>query len=335
MPARVVDIHIHYSPRALIGPNLAQLASPADKLTRYTDGIPTYTLHHQLHDLDRHLAMMDHAGLDVAVLSSAEGMTGDLPRCRVVNDELARETRRFPGRMVGMAHTGTLAGQAGLDELDRAWNELGLRGLAIASTLGGQGLDNEMLFPIYEKVQAAGSFIFVHPTLACGTLGPQGFGAYDLFRTVGREFELVTAVLRLVCGGVLDRFPRLTVVMSHFGGGLSALVGRIRDYQDKAFWGLSGDPVHGKRPQHAFDHYLSRLYFDTGGHFGEMTAVRAALLNIPPDNLLFGTDYPQEIRDQEQVKQFIDNLRGLDLPPQQIDAILGETAARIVGLARG
>ena len=332
MPNRVIDIHIHYSPRRLIEHQLAELKSPDDKATRYADGIPTYTVHNQLHDLDRHLAMMDHAGMDVAVISSAEGMTGDLERCRVVNDELHRAMQRFTGRIVGMAHTGTLAGKAGLDELDRAWKGLGLRGLAIASTLGGEGLDNAQLFPIYEKVQAAGSFIFVHPTLACGTLGPQGFGAYDLFRTVGREFELVTAVMRLVCGGVLDEFPRLTIVMSHFGGGLTSLVGRIRDYQDKAFWGLTGDAVHGKRPKHEFDHYLSRLYFDTGGHFGEMTAVRAALLNIPPGNLLFGTDYPQEIRDREQVKTFIDNLRRLDLPPAQIDAILGGTAARLVGL---
>ncbi len=332
MTSRVVDIHIHYSPRKLIEHNLAQLKSPDDKLTRYTDQIPTYTIHNQLHDIDRHLAMMEYAGVDVAVISSAEGMTGDLERCRIVNDELYRETRRFRGRIVGMAHTGTLAGQAGLDELERAWNTLGLKGLAIASTLGGKGLDNQELFPIYEKVQAAGSFIFVHPTLACGTLGRQGFGAYDLFRTVGREFELVTAVVRLVCGGVLDDFPRLDIVMSHFGGGLTALVGRIRDYQDKAFWGLAGDPVHGKRPKHEFDHYLSRLYFDTGGHFGDMTAVRAALLNIPARNLLFGTDYPQEIRDQKQVKAFIDDLRRLDLPPEQIAAILGGTAARIVGL---
>lgn len=332
MLKRVVDIHIHYSPRKLIAHHLTQLKSPDDKVTRYTDGVPTYTMHNQLHDLDRHLAMMDYAGMDVAVLSSAEGMTGDLERCRIVNDELHRETRRFKGRMVGMAHTGTLAGKAGLEELERAWKELGLKGLAVASTLGGKGLDNPELYPIYEKVQAAGTFMFVHPTLACGTLGPQGFGAYDLFRTVGREFELVTAVMRLVCGGVLDEFPRLSVVMSHFGGGLTALVGRIRDYQDKAFWGLAGDPVHGKRPKHEFDHYLSRLYFDTGGHFGEMTAVRAALLNIPPGNLLFGTDYPQEIRDQEQVKSFVDNLRRLGLPSPQIEAILGGTAARIVGL---
>jgi predicted TIM-barrel fold metal-dependent hydrolase len=329
---RVIDVHIHWSPKSLMADNLAQLTSPDAKLTRYTDGVPSYTVHNRLHDLDRHLAMMDHAGLDVAVISSAEGMPGNLERSKAVNDELAREVSRREGRIVGMGHTGPLAGKAGLDELDRCWQELGLRGVAIASTLSGRGLDAEELYPFYEHCQAAGQFIFVHPTLACGTLGSQGFQAYDLFRTVGREFELVTAVMRLVCGGVLDEFPKLNIIMSHFGGGITSLVGRIRDYQDKEFWGLLGDPVHGKKPKHDFDSYLGRLYFDTGGHFGEITAVKAALLNIPASNILFGTDYPQEIRGQDKVKAFVETLKALELPPDQIEAILGGNAAKIVGL---
>jgi predicted TIM-barrel fold metal-dependent hydrolase len=310
---------------------LAQLPSPDAKLTRYIDGVPSYTFHNQLGDLDRHLAMMDFAGMDVAVISSAEGMPGNLERSRAVNDELARQVGRFNGRLVGMGHTAPLDPKAGIEELDRAWS-MGLRGVAIASTLSGKGLDAEELFPFYEHCQRAGQFIFVHPTLACGTLGSQGFQAYDLFRTVGREFELVTAVMRLVCGGVLDQFPDLRVIMSHFGGGITSLIGRIRDYQDKEFWGLLDDPIHGKKPKHGFDHYLSRLYFDTGGHFGEMTAVKAALLNIPAANLLFGTDYPQEIRGQDRVKAFVDALKAMDLPPADIEAILGGNAARVVGL---
>src|SRR5437588_690594 len=83
-----------------------------------------------------------------------------------------------------------------LAQLDRAWKDLRLRGVAIASTLSGKGLDTEALYPFYEHCQRARQFIFVHPTLACGTLGSQGFQAYDLFRTVGREFELISAVMR-------------------------------------------------------------------------------------------------------------------------------------------
>lgn len=330
---RTIDVHIHWSPKVLIQQGLDQLKTPDDKFTRYVEGIPMYTVHNQLHDLDRHLGMMDYAGMAMAVISSAEGMPGDLERSRTVNDELARELPRFKGRILGMGHTGPLAGKAGLQELDRAWHELGLRGVAIASTLSGKGLDAEELYPFYEHCQAAKQFVFVHPTLACGTLGAQGFGAYDLFRTVGREFDLIAAVLRLVCGGVLDEFPNLNIIMSHFGGGITSMIGRIRDYQDKEFWGLLDDPIHGKKPKRDFDYYLSRLYFDTGGHFGDMTAVRAALLNIPVANLLFGTDYPQEIRGQDKVKGFIENIKAMGIPPADIEAILGGNAARVLGLS--
>jgi hypothetical protein len=65
--------------------------------------------------------------------------------------------------------------------------------------------------------------------------------------------------------------------------------------------------------------------------FGEMTAVKAALLNIPPSRLLFGTDYPQEIRDQEQVKAFIEGLKTLAVPSSDIDAILGGNARALLG----
>ena len=331
MSPPVVDFHIHWSPRGLVARAVGALPTGDAKLTRYVDGIPTYTFHPQLYDLDGHLAMMDFAGVDMAVISSAEGMTGDLERCRVVNDELAREVGRFDGRIVGMGHTGPLDWPAGRDELERAW-DMGLKGVAIASTLSGKGLDDEALFPFYERVQERGSFVFVHPTLACGTLGSTGFGAYDLFRTVGREFELIAAILRLVCGGVLDRFPGLNVVMSHLGGGITSMVGRIRDYQDKAFWGLLDDPVHGKRPAREIDHYLrERLFFDTGGHFGDMTAVQAALLNVPPSRILFGTDYPQEIRDERHVKRFVESLRSMRLDEQEIEGILGGTARELLG----
>src|SRR5947209_3760246 len=140
---RVIDVHIHWSPQSL----MAGLPPGDAKVTRYVEGVPTYTMHNQLHTLDRHVAMMDHAGTDVAVISSAEGMPGDLDRSRVVNDELAREIPRFKGRIVGMGHTGPLAGKPGLAELDRCWQELGLRGVAIASTLSGKGLDDEGLYP--------------------------------------------------------------------------------------------------------------------------------------------------------------------------------------------
>ena len=39
-----------------------------------------------LFDLDAHIEMMDVAGIDIAVLSCAEGMCADLDKSRLIND---------------------------------------------------------------------------------------------------------------------------------------------------------------------------------------------------------------------------------------------------------
>lgn len=329
--AKVIDFHIHFSPAVLLQERLSSLKSEDDKQVRYVEGVPASTIHHHIHQLNRHLQVMDQVGVDIAVISSAEGMRGDLQKCQVVNDHLHHAMKQFPGRIIGMAHTDPLAGEAGMAELERANRKLGLKGVAIPSTLQGKGLDNPNLWPFYEKVQTLGAFLFVHPALAVPTLGLKGFDQYDLYRTVGREFDLVLAVIRLICGGVLDDFPKLNIVVSHFGGGISALLGRIKSYQDKTFWGLENDPVHGRTAKEPFESYLPRLYYDTGGNFGDMAAVQSALLNIPSSRLLFGTDYPQEIRGHEEIGQFIENLRKLPLSAEEVDGILGNNALALIG----
>jgi predicted TIM-barrel fold metal-dependent hydrolase len=177
-------------------------------------------------------------------------------------------------------------------------------------------------------VQRLGTFVFIHPSLSCdgSCFSPQGFEAYDLYRTLGREYDLLSAIIRLVCGGVLDDFPELKIVIGHVGGAISPLLGRIRGYQDKAALGIADDPVHGRTAQREFDYYLTRLYFDTGGHFGDITAIQAALLNIPSSQIMFGTDYPQEIRHEATVARFLADLRALDLSAEAITGILGENA---------
>ncbi|MCL6563313.1 MAG: amidohydrolase family protein [Firmicutes bacterium] len=327
----VIDFHIHYSPRALIEDKLRLLKSPDDRVTRYVDGVPASTIHHLLHQLDRHLTMMDESGVDLVVLSSAEGMRGSLATCQAVNEAMAEAMRRYPGRVIGMAHTNPLDGEGGLKELDRAIGELGLRGVAIPSTLGGRGLDAPELWPFYAKVQALDTFLFVHPALSEPTLGYQGFDAYDLYRTVGREFDLVLATIRLIAGGVLDAFPNLRILIAHLGGGLSALMGRIKNYQDKAFWGVAEDPRHGKVAARPFEEYLSRLYFDTAGHFGDMTAVEAARLNIPSTQLVLGTDYPQEIREEREVGEFVHQLKTAAWSPAERQGILGGNGLALLG----
>ncbi|MDP2659218.1 MAG: amidohydrolase family protein, partial [Dehalococcoidia bacterium] len=236
----------------------------------------------------------------------------------------------YPGRFAGLAHVPPLGGEASHLELERASRELGFKGVAIESDIHGVTLDSRELWPFYERVQGLGLFIFVHPSLK--TLGAEMMTDYDLARSVGREFGLVMATIRLINGGVLDDFPGLRVHMSHLGGGVAALMGRIRSYQDKEFWGTAGDVRHGKLPRRPFDEYFEQIYFDTGGFCGNINAVRSALLEMKPSQILFGTDYPQEIRSGTEVRAFIDDIRRMPIPQPDIEGILAENGRRLLGV---
>jgi predicted TIM-barrel fold metal-dependent hydrolase len=326
----IIDFHIHYTPEEFIK---HKLPPGGGSRVDYAQGLPMYIHHPALHRLEGHLEAMDLAGVDVAVLSSGAGLGGSLEVCRRVNDLLRQEEKRYPGRIRGLAHVPPLGGPAALDELKRAAQDLGFKGAAIASSYGDAGLDSPDLSPFYRAAQDLGLYVFVHPSLGAPGAAAPLYQDYDLFRMVGREFDLVLAVIRLISGGVLDAFPRLRVVISHLGGGIAALMGRIHNYQDKKFWGVADDPRHGRTPKHPYAYYLfERLYFDTGGFFGNLNAINAALLEIPASQLLFGTDYPQEIREGKKIRDFVAGIRSLPLPAPAVKGLLGENGRPLLGL---
>jgi predicted TIM-barrel fold metal-dependent hydrolase len=153
-------------------------------------------------------------------------------------------------------------------------------------------------------------FVFVHPALKLNHA--HQFDAYDTARAVGREFSLIMAAIRLINSGVFDRQPGLTVHMAHLAGGIASMLARIRSFQDKEFWGTAGNPRHGAKGKKDFDYYIRHnLIFDTAGFAGGIGAIKAGLCEIPASRIVFATDYPQEIRKREAVRDFVHELRAL------------------------
>src|SRR5271166_2276370 len=270
-----------------------------------------------LFDLEEHIRMMDEAAIDVAVLTSAAGMCADLERSRLCNETAKRAERDYPGRFIGAAHANPLGGADALRELARCKHELNFPGVVITSETNDLYLDAPQFEPFWTACEKLGLFVFVHPALKLNQT--RQFDGYDTARSVGREFSVVMATIRLINSGVFDRHPALTVHMSHLGGGLSALLGRIRSYQDKEFWGTLGHPRHGTKPAHDFDHYLrNNFVFDTAGFCGAIGAVKTALVEIPASRIVFATDYPQEIRSREAVRDFVNEISALGRDGEQI-----------------
>jgi predicted TIM-barrel fold metal-dependent hydrolase len=254
--------------------------------------------------------MMELAGIDAAWLTSAAGMCADLETSRLVNDRAAQAERDYRGRFIGAAHAHPLGGAAAFKELARCRHELGFQGVVITSEFEGKFIDDPALDPFWKEVGELDMFVFIHPALKLNQA--QQFDSYDTARAVGREFSLIMAAIRLVNSGVFDRHPALTVHMAHLAGGIASMLARIRCFQDKEFWGTAGNDRHGRRAERDFDHYIRHnLVFDTAGFAGGIGAIKAGLCEIPAARIVFATDYPQEIRKREAVRDFVHGLRAL------------------------
>jgi len=324
---RVVDFHMHYAPEDLVRPNLGDADHP---VLAMREGAPSHTQHEGLFRIDRHVACMDAAGIDVGVLSSGVGMGADHETCVHINADLARVARGNPGRFRPLVH---------IDPRDDRWRrevaicaeEHGFAGLAFPSSFDSLRLDDPLLLPVFEEAARRRLFVFVHPAIRMPSGLAHYYDRYDLYRCVGREHELVVATIRLIAGRVFDRVPDLQVVMSHLGGGIGVLIERIRGYQDKAHFGLEPDSPHGQVADRSFDHYFDRnMFFDTGGLYGSVKAIRAALTELRPERLVLGTDYPQEIRDAETMARFTEELRGSGLPVPVVEGIMGRNGAHLI-----
>ena len=119
--------------------------------------------------MEQQLREMDQVGVDVSVLSCNLGWDGTLEDCREINDAGAELQRQYPTRFAALAHAPVLEA-AGLDEIERCVEELGLRGTTIASQVNGLRLDAAELRPFYRMMCELDLAVFIHPAML-----PQGY----------------------------------------------------------------------------------------------------------------------------------------------------------------
>src|SRR5581483_5639711 len=119
---------------------------------------------------EQRLASMDKAGIERAVLAlagpgvQAEKDTATAIRtAKAGNDFLAKEIAKRPDRYSGFAHLPMQDAKAAADELERCLRELKFCGAMINGHTHGQYLDAPELYPFWERADALGAIIYLHP----------------------------------------------------------------------------------------------------------------------------------------------------------------------------
>jgi predicted TIM-barrel fold metal-dependent hydrolase len=309
----IIDFQQHYTPPELFKGERSAVTVRLDE-----NGNPNYLLNPLLADLPAHVRMMDRAGIDAGVLSCGSGFDQpDLATCQLINDRMRQAVEDHPGRFIGLAHVPALKAAEAAAELKRCAVELGFPGVVIASELQGQGLDADALRPFWRAAADLGLYVFIHP-LSQVIRWDQMY-ADDLGRMLGWEFSLMTATLRVINSGLLDELSSLRIQFSHFSGGIGRYLGRIRGFQQRDKWGTAAVPRHGRRPKLPLDHYLEhRLFYDCAGWAGPDHAavwgahwVAFGLQEVALSQTVFATDYPQAVRDPDEVAGYVAAVRAL------------------------
>jgi predicted TIM-barrel fold metal-dependent hydrolase len=285
----------------------------------------------QLCDLDSgRIADMDAAGIDVQVLSIAPGIeqldgatAADL--AFDANYRLAEAVRKHPKRFAGFAALPTAVPDIAAKELERAVRDYGFRGAAINGHTRGRYLDDAFFRPILERAEALRVPIYLHPTAPpqpvidtyyAGNYPPEvvfslATGAY------GWHVETAIHVLRIIVGGVFDRYPDLQLVIGHLGETLSFMLPRLD---------LRLPPELTKLKRRIGDYLRENVHYTISG-FNFTPAFLDLLLEVGAERIMFSADYPYS--SMVQARTFLDQL---PVSPADKERIAHGNAERLLRL---
>jgi aminocarboxymuconate-semialdehyde decarboxylase len=276
-----------------------------------------------IHDPEARLPDMDAHGVSLQAVSAVPFLmypelepTTAAEFAARVNDGIRGIAAHASHRFLGVATVALQDGRLAAGELDRA-RGLGFVAVEIPARLPGRELDDRALDPFWEAAAALGMPVCIHPFDACPA---EPFSRFALGNVLGNGFDTAIAASLLAFGGVLERHPRLRVVLRHGGGAFPALLGRL-DWGHGTF--AECRTASARKPSDFLDHFwFDDVTFDA-------STFRALVDRVGAARVVVGSDHPlipyQRSRVVEQVSEV-----GLD--DATVRAILRDNAAALLGI---
>jgi len=272
--ARRIDVHFHVIPQFYQDAVYAAGSGPA--IGRYPEWSPELALE-----------IMDRYDIAVALTSLAQPGVQflDPPAARTLarrcNDYAAELNARWPQRFGALATMPMADTKHAVEEIAYALDRLKFSGVSLFASYGGKFLGDPLFDPVLAALNERDAVVFVHP------------GTHPLNKSLDLPwpgfmmeylFDTTRAVVNLMFGGALERFPRIKFILPHAGG--------LVPYFS---WRLSVSPMIDPRLRqvsraHIFG-LLKRFWYDNALSPGTQTW--GCLSEVAaPDQIVFGSDWP-------------------------------------------
>lgn len=265
----IVDVHHHIVPPAFV-----------DYMPDLPDWVRAWRPERSLEDMDRNgvaagIASLNSPGLTTAKPEVARAVS------RGCNEYAAKLVQDYPGRFGMLAAVAPLDTEGALKEIAYSLDVLHAEGVGLMTSYGPLYLASAKFTPLFEELNRRKATVFVHPQI------PEVGANFDpplspVFLEM--PYDTARAILGMIIAGSFTRYPDITFIFNHGGGGLPVLHRRL----DLTF---KGDPKLRDRFPDGVMAQLRNVHFDT---VNVLNPPNFALLRqlVAIDKLVFGTDYP-------------------------------------------
>ena len=291
-----IDVHAHYVPQSLIA---AAHQRGTDMGVRVVDGAATPALEFSygfkvrpffpklVETAEQRTAWLDSERIDRQLVATWPDIYAyGLPREQCVawhallNDTLAGWCDDNAGRFSFVASVPLPSAEDAATELVRAAS-LGAVAVMVSANVEGRNIGELALDPLWASATQHQMPVMIHPMASAPMPRAAKFG---LTQSVQYTFDTTLGVGSLIFSGVLDRFPSLTLVLSHGGGAYPYLAGRFDIMHARMDKTAQGDVA-----QKAPSSYAPMMVYDTIVHAPKPLRFLADLVGV--DRLVLGTDY--------------------------------------------
>lgn len=339
-----IDIYTHITPMKYRNA-LFKHAPQSAMGKKMMEGAPTlWDLETRFHIMDRYddyTQVITVSGLPIEAVAKGRDA---VELSRIANDEAAELVAKYPTRFLcAVANLPLDDTEAALKELDRAINDLKLKGIVIHTPLyflseetqppaGGKALDSPGLIPIYEKMAEYNLPIWIHPNPLCDLRTPdytsESEAKYFAWQIFGWPYQDTLAMVRLVFSGILERYPNLKLINHHAGAMVPFFEKRITVIYNMAEvrWDAGFKQRLPKSPIEYF-----RMFYNDTAIGGSTDGLMCAYAFYGAEHLLFGTDMPFDMElGNEVIRETIRSVEQMDIPAEDKSAIFEGNAKRLL-----
>lgn len=219
-----------------------------------------------------------------------------------------------------------------LEEIDRAINDLGAKGIQTFTNIAGKPLDLPEFEPIFKKMAEHDLPIWVHPARTAADVTDyksEKVSRYEMWWCFGWPYETSVAMCRIVFAGLYDKYPDLNIITHHCGGMIPYYDGRVGPGLAVLGERTMDEDYSNVLPSLKKPHleYFKNFYGDTA-MFGAATGLFAGIKFFGADHVVFSTDAPLG-----PINETIASVKSLELSDADLEKVMSGNAKRLLKLA--